>query len=84
MSSVDTHVGKHLFENCILGKIILLEYMTRVALPHFYVYINIYYINILIGYLKDKTCVLVTHQIQYLTNVDRIVLTEKVDHNYKH
>ncbi|XP_060872658.1 probable multidrug resistance-associated protein lethal(2)03659 isoform X2 [Metopolophium dirhodum] len=27
-------------------------------------------------YLKEKTCILVTHQIQYLTNVDQIVLME--------
>ncbi|CAI6361191.1 unnamed protein product [Macrosiphum euphorbiae] len=28
------------------------------------------------NYLKEKTCILVTHQIQYLTNVDQIVLME--------
>ncbi|XP_025202348.1 probable multidrug resistance-associated protein lethal(2)03659 isoform X2 [Melanaphis sacchari] len=27
-------------------------------------------------YLKEKTCLLVTHQIQYLTNVDKIILME--------
>jgi len=31
-----------------------------------------------IDYLKEKTCILVTHQIQYLTNVDQIVLMENV------
>lgn len=30
------------------------------------------------GYLKDKTCILVTHQIQYLTSVDQIVVMDNV------
>lgn len=30
------------------------------------------------GYLSGKTCVLITHQIQYLTDVDHIVLMESV------
>ncbi|KAF6206425.1 hypothetical protein GE061_017658 [Apolygus lucorum] len=46
LSAVDTHVGKHLFEDCIQG------------------------------YLKDKTVVLITHQVQYLEYVDQIVLLE--------
>lgn len=32
------------------------------------------------GYLKDKTCILITHQIQYLTSVDQIVLMDNVMH----
>ncbi|VVC32361.1 ABC transporter type 1, transmembrane domain,ABC transporter-like,P-loop containing nucleoside triphosphate [Cinara cedri] len=28
------------------------------------------------GYLKEKTCILITHQIQYLTSIDQIVLME--------
>lgn len=30
------------------------------------------------GYLKEKTCILVTHQLQYLTKVDQIILMEDV------
>ncbi|XP_052864944.1 ATP-binding cassette sub-family C member 4-like [Anopheles cruzii] len=44
LSAVDTHVGKHIFEQCILQ------------------------------YLKDKVCVLVTHQLQYLKDIDHVVL----------
>ncbi|XP_060518770.1 ATP-binding cassette subfamily C member 4-like isoform X2 [Cylas formicarius] len=44
LSAVDTHVGKHIFEECITG------------------------------YLKDKCVVLVTHQLQYLKDVNKIYL----------
>lgn len=44
LSAVDTHVGKHLFEEC------------------------------LIGYLSNKTRILVTHQVQYLKDADLIVI----------
>lgn len=44
LSAVDSHVGKHLFENCISS------------------------------YLRDKVCILVTHQLQYLKEVDQIVI----------
>ncbi|KAK7601741.1 hypothetical protein V9T40_009182 [Parthenolecanium corni] len=47
LSAVDTHVGKHLFDECIKG------------------------------FLKNKTCILVTHQLQYLSNVDHIILFEQ-------
>ncbi|XP_044268136.1 probable multidrug resistance-associated protein lethal(2)03659 isoform X2 [Tribolium madens] len=47
LSAVDTHVGKQLFDQCILG------------------------------FLKDKTRVLVTHQIQFLGQVDKIYLLDK-------
>lgn len=29
------------------------------------------------GYLRDKTCILITHQIQYLSSVDQIILMQK-------
>ncbi|XP_060850029.1 probable multidrug resistance-associated protein lethal(2)03659 isoform X2 [Rhopalosiphum padi] len=29
------------------------------------------------GYLRDKTCILITHQIQYLSSVDQIILMDK-------
>lgn len=50
-------------------------------------YVNIIIINeilflIIIGYLKEKTCLLITHQTQYLKNVDQIVLMENVSLNY--
>ncbi|XP_049853309.1 probable multidrug resistance-associated protein lethal(2)03659 isoform X1 [Schistocerca gregaria] len=44
LSAVDTHVGKHLFEDCITE------------------------------HLKDKARILVTHQLQYLKHVDKIVI----------
>lgn len=48
LSAVDTHVGKHLFEECI------------------------------VKYLKDKTRILVTHQLQYLKQADLIVIMNNV------
>ncbi|KAB0798126.1 hypothetical protein PPYR_09119 [Photinus pyralis] len=44
LSAVDAHVGKHLFEQCI------------------------------VKYLKDKTRILVTHQLQFLKHADTIVI----------
>lgn len=46
LSAVDTHVGQHLFEECMRG------------------------------FLKDKTVILVTHQLQYLKGADLILLIE--------
>ncbi|KAJ8866013.1 hypothetical protein PR048_033537 [Dryococelus australis] len=48
LSAVDTHVGKHLFENCICG------------------------------YLRNKTCILVTHQLQFLCDINHIVILKDV------
>jgi len=52
------------------------------SLNNNYRQINIF--NYFIGFLKDKTCILITHQLQYLTSVEKIVLIEnvKVDYNY--
>lgn len=44
LSAVDAHVGKHMFEECV------------------------------VKYLRGKTRILVTHQLQYLRNVDRIIV----------
>lgn len=30
-------------------------------------------------FLKEKTCILITHQIQYLTNVNQIILINDVN-----
>ncbi|KAB0802273.1 hypothetical protein PPYR_04459 [Photinus pyralis] len=46
LSAVDTHVGKELFEKCIMG------------------------------YLKDKTVILITHQLQYLKDADHIIILD--------
>lgn len=44
-----------------------------------YLYIYAIPFNIIIlGYLKEKTCILITHQLQYLSNVDYIILMENV------
>lgn len=48
LSAVDTHVGKHLFEECILR------------------------------HLRDKTRILVTHQLQFLKHADQIVIMNNV------
>lgn len=48
LSAVDTHVAKHIFDNCING------------------------------FLKNKTRILVTHQLQYLKQCDNIILLNKV------
>lgn len=37
--------------------------------------INFFYFS---GYLREKTCILITHQLQYLTKVDQIILMENV------
>nr|CAD7203693.1 unnamed protein product [Timema douglasi] len=47
LSAVDTHVGKHLFDECINS------------------------------YLKHKTRILVTHQLQYLKDADKIVIIKQ-------
>lgn len=44
LSAVDTHVGKHIFHECVRR------------------------------YLQDKICILVTHQLQYLKNVQNLVV----------
>lgn len=48
LSAVDTHVGKHLFEECILS------------------------------FLKNKTRILVTHQLQYVSQADHLVVLNNV------
>lgn len=48
LSAVDTHVGKQLFEECIMG------------------------------YLKGKTRILVTHQLQFLKGADHIIVLNEV------
>lgn len=52
LSAVDTHVGSHLFSNCICG------------------------------FLRDRTRVLATHQMQYLPEADWVVVMEagKISH----
>ncbi|XP_059490449.1 probable multidrug resistance-associated protein lethal(2)03659 [Neocloeon triangulifer] len=44
LSAVDTHVGRHLFDDCITG------------------------------FLKSKAVLLITHQLQYLTHADQILI----------
>lgn len=36
------------------------------------------------GFLGEKTCILITHQTQYLTDVDQIVLMDNVILQYYH
>lgn len=48
LSAVDTHVGQHLFDECMRG------------------------------ILRQKTVILVTHQLQYLKGADLILLIQNV------
>ena len=48
LSAVDTHVGRHLFDQSI------------------------------VGFLGNKIRVLVTHQLQYLKDVDKIIILKQV------
>jgi ABC-type multidrug transport system fused ATPase/permease subunit len=48
LSAVDTHVGKHLFEECIKT------------------------------HLRNKTRILVTHQLQYIKNADLVIILNNV------
>lgn len=70
LSAVDTHVGRQLFEKCIKG-------LLRKNINCNIHYLLIYYFC-LIGFLEKKTCILITHQIQYLIDVDQIILMENV------
>lgn len=68
LSAVDSHVSRHLFRKCIKGNTIknIVVLFINILLPF-------------IGYLRDKTCILITHQIQYLSSVDQIILMDKVN-----
>lgn len=68
LSAVDTHVGNHLFEKCIKGN------STKQCSSYRLIDISNYFT----GFLKEKTCILITHQLQYLTSVEKIVLMENV------
>jgi len=65
LSAVDTHVGKHIFEKCIR------EYLK--VIKCFFFCSNKQF-DKLIFIFKDKICILVTHQLQYLKDVEHIVL----------
>lgn len=71
LSAVDTRVGKYLFEKCIKGGL-----FCKIL-----VVINLILLSLFAEYLKNKTCILITHQLQYLTSVDQIVLMENVSIN---
>lgn len=70
LSAVDANVGRHLFEKCVKG------FTTNFGLD--IITLTNYFIFYLIGFLKEKTCILVTHQLQYLACVDQIVLMNDV------
>lgn len=72
MSAVDTNVGKHIFEKCIKGNVKNNIALVSIILKHLYI------IYVYVGYLKEKTCILITHQLQHLTKVDQVVLLENV------
>ena len=76
LSAVDTHVGKHLFEECVQGESTTSIFRGTAGQKDEQRMTT--YFHVISGFLKDKTCILVTHQLQYLTHVDHIVLLEQV------
>lgn len=68
LSAVDPNVRNHLFKICIKG------YYTK-----WLNYLTLINLTFLIGFLKDKTCVLVTHQMQFLADMDQIVVMDNVN-----
>lgn len=77
LSAVDSRVGKYLFENCIKGAY---HFITTLK-SHINRHTTTLYLSFRsrsADYLREKICVLVTHQIHFLTNVDQIVLMENV------
>lgn len=73
LSAVDAKVGNHLFEKCIKGIILKNNYSKTILM------LSIFY---QIDFLKDKTCILITHQIQYLSGVDKIVIMKQVNKTF--
>ena len=63
LSAVDTKVSKHLFEKY--------ERMNR-TMMHFSLSRSIK------GFLSDKICILVTHQIQFLCDATKILVLDHV------
>ena len=62
LSAVDVNVGNHIFEKCIIEFLKVIQGF-QVSSMHFYFF-----------QFKDKTCVLVTHQLQYLKDIKQIVV----------
>lgn len=71
LSAVDPHVGKHIFESCIKSIYIQNEtcYLST---------LKMFLFSFSIDYLRGKTCIIVTQQLQYLISVDKVVLMENV------
>jgi ATP-binding cassette, subfamily C (CFTR/MRP), member 4 len=63
LSAVDVNVGNHIFEKCIKDflKVFAFNSNSKFSFPISFI-------------LKDKICVLVTHQLQYLKSVKHIVV----------
>lgn len=81
LSAVDAQVGNNLFEKCIKGKTNTITSLCSTTIVLLIIIDGVLF-SIIIGYLKEKTCLLITHQTQYLTNVDQIVLMENVSPDY--
>lgn len=73
-------VSANIYLKSVLKVLTLLLFNKR-RCRHFYVrFIRRlqYHYVLYAGYLKDKICVLVTHQMQYLASVDQVVIMENV------
>ena len=71
LSAVDTKVSKHLFE-----KYERIERMSQ-TMMHFSLSRSIK------GFLSDKICVLVTHQIQFLRDATKILVLDHVSYRFR-
>lgn len=61
----------------VLVDVYLKNVLKVIQITMFLKFVQTYYFYV-IGFLKEKTCILITHQVQYLTDVDQIVLMENV------
>lgn len=66
LSAVDTHVSKHLFEKCI-KRFLKVRFDIKAQGSSFDMFNEL-------NFSQDKVCVLVTHQLQYLKDMEHIVL----------
>ena len=90
LSAVDSRVGKHVFHRYIFRLWFLFASITCccytwLLLPssgfccfHISLYILYSIFSCVKKFLKDKTCILVTHQTQYVSNMDRVIIMRAV------
>lgn len=80
LSAVDTKVGKHLFHKLV--HLYLQKYQSSNLFFAIHTCI-IYVFRCICGSLRNKTRLLITHQLQYLKHVDRIIILDGVSILFK-